>query len=468
MRRASIVGALGAVLLLLLTYCVTYMNQNGRGRERRLWLQPATKLPLESTSSLTTRPPQPSHQPAATTASRQLETEQTVTVSMTSSTATVKRQSTDKRRGYMIGLHACDQLTGGAMNVLAWQCLTKHIDPSVHLVEPFVRDSSFGARLEKTQEETALANNIRLSDIYSIGVWTKFTDSRGLNRFVSWEEFLNDAPRDVIFVQNKATSCKEEVVNKEILFFDLYKFRMVRSVCLDYWKLSGLKEFKQAIYGNFTPSSVSVVVHRFCAEAVATLEVCSKGDYWSEVINKLSIAPSQRVLHDALKYTEKYLTGTENTSYKSVMIRLEHAVVSSTKTTRKDRIKQCLTKLGKVLNTSYSETGLNATFVTVDAGRFGSATVRKSSVNEPVKEFMHGVYGEGFSFEDWERTFVEVAALPEGGHGNSGYVAMMQKVIASQGRCLIQMGGGTFQESALELYKRNHKNNISCYHKEIC
>ena len=367
-------------------------------------------------------------------------------------------------KGYIIGLHACDQLTGGAMNMLCWQCLSKHLHPSVHMVEPFVRDSSFGARFEKTREEVALANNVRLSDIYSIDTWNEFTDSRGFNRFVPWEEFLYKAPRDVIFVQRRSTSCETRVIDKENLFFKLYNFKVIRSVCLD--RSYSLKDFRHIIYGNFTPTSISVVVHRSCSQTISSLGVCNKGEFWGKVVNMLSVAPSTRVLHDALKYTERYLPGTKNTSYISVMVRLEHAVVQSTKENRQARLDRCLTKLSDVLNTSVSETGLTTTFMTVDAGRYGSATVRKSYINEVVKTFMRGIYGATFSFEDWENSFTSTAALPEGGHGNSGYVAMLQKVIASGGRCLVLWGGGSFQDSAFELYKQTHAD--PCYHKEFC
>ena len=85
-------------------------------------------------------------------------------------------------RGYFMGTHSCDQLTGGAMNFLSWQCLSSFISPDVYTVEPFVVESTLGAYFFDTtdREHWYMENNVSLSDIYDIEQWNSFTNSKGI------------------------------------------------------------------------------------------------------------------------------------------------------------------------------------------------------------------------------------------------------------------------------------------------
>ena len=73
------------------------------------------------------------------------------------------------------------------------------------------------------------------------------------------------------------------------------------------------------------------------------------------------------------------------------------------------------------------------------------------------------------TYEEWEGSFEEVVGL-RGSAGTAGFVAMLQKEIAHRGRCIVQAGGGTFQASALNLYKSTHSGMKLCYSKfnDIC
>ena len=48
---------------------------------------------------------------------------------------------------------------------------------------------------------------------------------------------------------------------------------------------------------------------------------------------------------------------------------------------------------------------------------------------------------------------------------NSGYIAALQRTLASQAECLVLAGGGNFQELAMRDYMRNHPNKRNwCIH----
>ena len=65
------------------------------------------------------------------------------------------------------------------------------------------------------------------------------------------------------------------------------------------------------------------------------------------------------------------------------------------------------------------------------------------------------------SFEVWEETFVTAAD----GVTTPGYIAALQRTLASQANCLVLMGGGHFQDLALQEYKRLHPvKKKACVH----
>ena len=60
-----------------------------------------------------------------------------------------------------------------------------------------------------------------------------------------------------------------------------------------------------------------------------------------------------------------------------------------------------------------------------------------------------------------EESFAQVASVANSG----GYMAALQRTIASKADCLILVGGGYFQELALNDYKMNHPDkNKWCVH----
>ena len=379
-----------------------------------------------------------------------------------------------RQHGYVLELNASDQLTGGGMNVMSLQCLVSNFGDTV-LVEPFVINATFGAFLWGDLAAFEYDNNIRLSDIYRLEQWNNYTDQMHYHRLSSWEEFLQNAPRDLILVVNQWWfDCNLDLREKRFEpFFQLHGFKVVRSVCSNF-KHSGkltMGQYKKMIYGSYSVSSVTVIIDRFpgiCALGIGNCEPdsfstsiigtpCSKWKYWSLF---RSIAPSSRVIQAADKYIQRYLD--EREGYISMMVRLEFAVVYFTDTGRANnlsKVSACLDRLARKLTEVQSRQELNSTFLALDVGRYGS-TVMKRRENYgdtlvKVKKFFHGIH-HGSNFELWEQCYAKVSGLQASALGTGGFVAMLQKEIAHRGHCLIIGGGGTFQESTLNLYKSSH------------
>ena len=365
--------------------------------------------------------------------------------------------------GYILELSSSDQLTSGAANVLCLQCLARQIHPRVVLVEPFVTvRSQYGASLVGDQELFARENNVKLSDIFDISVWKRITQQQQYAPLVTWEYFLKYAPRDVILVQNLFDKeCSALVHLNETLspFFKVFQFQVVRLACLQP-KTSGpltLNQFKVAVYGNYSPPTVTVIFDRFCGigtgiwpYATAITETACEKRTTQRFFH--SLKPSSRVLKDAATFAKRYLGGANN--YTSVMIRTAHSVLTLGYSNGTRVLSKCLRKAVEEWKAMKSRVGSNNTYLTHD--NFFRNNVGASL----IKNFTQELYGN--DNDQWESRFEDVAGLNHTG-GVVAYVAIVQKVVVAQARCIILIGGGSFQGSAFRMYTESHKLDSRCY-----
>lgn len=125
-------------------------------------------------------------------------------------------------------------------------------------------------------------------------------------------------------------------------------------------------------------------------------------------------------------------------------------------------IESCLRRTLEQLKALQNQTGLNSTFVAIDVGKYGSKTNQRLELNEvvhPLNQFLQTIYGKSTSVERWEETFDVQEDIR-----SPGYVGFLQKVIATQGKCLLLTGYGTFQRHALSMYQARHKQTgDACY-----
>ena len=105
--------------------------------------------------------------------------------------------------------------------------------------------------------------------------------------------------------------------------------------------------------------------------------------------------------------------------------------------------------------------GTKKAFVTMDVGRFESASFKKEkmfghySKKDIVKfsgETFLSIYDNKWSQREWEESFVKAA----GGITDIAYIAALQRIIASRSECLVLMGGGNYQALAVTDYFRYH------------
>ena len=118
----------------------------------------------------------------------------------------------------------------------------------------------------------------------------------------------------------------------------------------------------------------------------------------------------------------------------------------------------CLEEVTKTVSELQTHLGSSnvGSFVTTDVGTYGSGTFEYTlkrtdtsrsvynTVVDQTKNFVEKLYRDSWTFGDWEKNFLTIPGLLK----DRGYIAALQRTIASKADCLILMGGGHFQHIA--------------------
>ena len=360
--------------------------------------------------------------------------------------------------GYVLANNYYDQQTAALKNLLSLQCWAAQLNMPV--VEPFMVKSIF-----QTPLKTNVSDLLRFSDFYDMEQWNEgYVKPNSFLPFASWEDFVYTSPRDVILVQilTRGGTCSFPS-NSE--FFKKHHFRIVREACvsLNENKPMTTDEFNHLVLNEYYKlRNVTVIlaswrgicVQESCQSQTISTITDSKCDRWT-LLNPgidIQLNVSKRVNQDADLYVHRYLN---NSSYISVMLRLEYPIVTTRET---DIVSKCIKGAQDTWKRLKNENQLNVTFLTWDIGRFGSARFeiqkirwKAYEITKNAQPFFTAVYGNSTSEKEWENTLVDVS-----GNNNTGYIALLQMSIAVRARCIVLVGGGSFQRHALKMYTDMH------------
>ena len=372
--------------------------------------------------------------------------------------------------GYILVAHYSDQMTGASINVLSLQCWASYVSDRVRVVEPFIHQGSgFGVVLT-TKKRQMSSNIVRLRDIMDINSWERQATKKGLSPLISWEDFLSQAPTNLILTSR---TCPQSVdcikcsrFHKSVAFFSRNDFKVVRRVCYENRAYSSA-EFKKLIYGEFEPHQTVVVFNNWGGVISATSKVyriqisdlrkCSRRAFTSFLFPN-----SPMIIQDGMRYTRKYIKGNRE-GYISVMFRLERFSLNhkfSEIMSDKDKmalLTDCIEGIDKRVTKLKAQYGMDGVFLAMDCREQGSRVFTSGSspgylkrdLVDAVALLLHRkLYGNSSSLDKWDRSFKEIATFQ-----TPGYLAQLQKNLAINGRCLLTAGGGSFQHSALQLHK---------------
>ena len=393
--------------------------------------------------------------------------------------------------GYVLATHFSDQLAGSTANAISFQCWASTIPGNIRVVEPFLHYGSLlGFDLNPLPENASqLAspvngphyvagqkheNTIRASDVFDLTQWHRFIDERGFSSFISWEQFLFSAPRQLIIVDQvcgfRCMTCSPNSFFESDLFAKFaenfarfFGFDIVRRSCYT-MKIYSQAEFQDLVYGPYNPQDSVVVFNHFGGVERRTsmyrIRVDLKRCDWHKF--HVDIGMSSQMLQQSAKYVAVYMPEARISGYVSIMLRMEqfaltHKLSGKSKHQQAEILETCLSSVFKQVKNLQEGCKISDVFISTDVAKYGSAYLRTKShyfhhgvLESALDRLYQNLYGNSSNRETMMRRMEEMVLVE-----SPGYVALLESTIAANGTCLLLVGGGRFQEHAKKLYK-NH------------
>ena len=379
-----------------------------------------------------------------------------------------------------ITLRVSGQQAAGMHSLVSFQCLAGSLmnHSSVQILEPIMVKTEYCAF--GPQQYNGKHSTTPFSDLFDIQHFNDVSESLQRPPIVLRKHFLATAPKNVILVYIKQTpqtsSNDKQRINvvwsadskghpKDICYKDSklkpllnLKFCVIKVIQVTFSGQISVKNLRQFLYKNRSQENMTIVFSEW-------------RHYWykSNVDFGQLLRPSPKLLSDVEYYERTFLNSSNNVV---VMFRTEHLLrfleQQSNQNARKEwTLEKCLLKAVQV---TQAIQGYGQPMVTLDLGKYGSAVwgtvpqdIQKLTAN--TVSILSPLFGnKSTSFEEWEQSFPQATR----GQENSAYIAALQRTLASRARCLILVGGGTFQRMSLEDYINNHPNeeeqcvNILC------
>ena len=400
----------------------------------------------------------------------------------------------DKPRLHILSLSFMDQMTWASRRLKSLQCWAREWRPlyDVRVVEPFViKGAHLGVPIDEVNR------TLKFRDIFDIRSWSE--DHLLYPELMTWEYFLDSAPRNVIAVQivyRKDYRCPENGLTSEMCSTRLTQalsrilntnFTVLKQVCINF-RLNNtltLDEFNDLIFGDLISKHVPITVvfdewrgmgkKHDDVENQCFLRIngtnCSPNGV--EMVSKLTnhvMAPSFSVRDKARTYISKYLN--KKSGYLAVMIRWEKVALygfyDNHNESRRYSADNCTHVIKDHIEAVYAKTGMKTTFLSTDIGKYGSTTFNAYNVTRDgmtdfisyTEDLMSTIDGnDSLSLAEYEQRFEEV-----GGTTHPAFISQLQKAIAANARCLLLVGWGAFHESTLKMYRELHpKTRKRCF-----
>ncbi len=411
-----------------------------------------------------------------------------VTKSHTSSTPQ-ETTAEQQKHGYVLinQFPSFAQQAVGFRVFLSPQCLLGSFNLPMYIVEPFIQNSIVHTHAQPRKKSTVLS----LSDFYDLDHYNEQSKRQGMAEVTTWRDFVDNAPREIVFLDmgfwprnctclmdgerpripprilwrsTRSQKCKR--VNSEPLWTltTLFGFCVVKMVAIHPTPyICSEKEMQEVIFGvGLKPNSVTLIFERWCASmyipntSLPDPKICKHA--CSVGLDEKFLPSKQLISHiQAYESKNKFDRGRSGVKL-AVMLRTEHVVIPLNAEQRQVGPKLCLAKTTQLVHSLQSKLGVKQPYITVDIGTFGSNGWR--DLLQPGEEFiineinttLLGFFNHSLTLEEWENSFTDVT----GGIKDRGYIAALQKGIASRADCIVFLGGGNFVRMALHEYLNLH------------
>lgn len=409
-----------------------------------------------------------------------------------------------RQHGYIITQTYNGQMTRAIRNMMGQQCWAWSLGKergSVSVVEPFSSESKLVhfRRFWDAFEHDQLHEAVRFSEYFDIAHYNKLSVKSKNSPIALWESFLSDsqAPRYFVVVvlpsgrctlpqsrpvnastvKEISTSCFYSKPLSELIQGLMQRFNgsIVKKVCIDCSMLKHrltVDELRDIIYGNGDSSQYTVVMNtwRNFAYTQNWLEVPSYCKAEESPQSSDRLVPGKSVATHSKIYKEKMI---KSDRIIAMMFRIERFLTLKVLGRSNETLSSCIQKVLDIRNQLLRDKSM-ATFLTLDIGRFGSKLMQKNttvakygqnsldSINKTMHDALGSIYNGQFnSIKEWEDSFIEAAD----GITERGYISLIQRSIATEADCLILMGGGSYQQVAVQQYIMNHPEpSTQCIH----
>ena len=358
--------------------------------------------------------------------------------------------------------------------LLSQQCFSHHLPVPVSIVEPLLINSILGhVNYQPHQRDL-----ITFSDLFNIHTFNAVSRRSGYRQLATWAEFLSNAKEKTILVELQTGKRKHTSIEwkaditagtlcysgkKYSAFNDLVTcsvciVRIVTICCVEseessYKSALTMNELKNAMFGSWMPEEVNLLFIHWTSYWHVPSEPCKAPFYSSGHFHS-----SDQLVKHANDYRDLYLKSNQSTI--AFVLRFEYLVILHYD------IDACIKKVYETHKTIDK-----SVFVAADVGKYGSGTWKRylsqfssKKASQVMKTFKNAVsllVGDHWTFEDWEDSFSTVTA----GIDSNGYIAALQKTIASQADCIYFLHVGNFQSSVKEEYVRHHpQQSEQCIH----
>lgn len=382
--------------------------------------------------------------------------------------------------GYFLTLRVYEQQTMATGNLMQMQCFVNKLNLAV--VQPFMKDSALSTPLDQSQHKHML----QLEDVYHMDEWNEYAEREGYAPLVKWEEFMKYAPREVVLVQMKypllsqvkkmkqsgiqfphpisesmayKEGCHHKQGEKAMKALNKRNFRVVRRVCFNF--LSGddipLEVYRNELLGGSSLKNVTVIVNEWRGlgehqRVLVEENICPGSARYRDIAHS-----SAKVTRDARLYANKFLHQNGGSNYLAVIARYEMTAITRGIKDKEDSnavIPICIEETLKEISRIKNKHKLAEVFLSVDIGKYGSNSFRSHRYydhEQDLKSFVTRAYDNRMNFTDWERSFETVVEKMDG-----GYIAKVQQATVARAKCVLFVGGGSFQQHAMHLYKDLH------------
>ena len=408
--------------------------------------------------------------------------------------------------GFVMTLEYTGQQVAGLRALMSQQCWISSFDLPLAIVEPFSSNSLLCHSHQLWNNHLQGKTTVLFRDLFDIYHFNEHSYGAGNPVLVSWEEFLQNAPRKVVLVtiedihhpgclvfhhedmcktkadnpSNKIFSgCNRTDIDLQTLSFLRHQnFHVVRNVCI---------RCSEAMT-SVTPNIITRHIFKHDAKDVTVIfnkwrfsMKVTKGCKKVEICNEKTTLPhrmieSKRLDDDANWYLKNYFNSKVVIS---IMIRVEwHFITNRNAQHGRNDAVICLEDVLKAVAEVQRGFAGNtiSSFVSMDVGTYGSGTfehtIKKTNTSKSVftdvlthaRQFVQELYRGTWTFNDWEESFLTIPGIL----ADKGYIATLQRTIASKGDCLILMGGGHFQYMALQTYLSRHPRKEEQCVKYVC